>query len=126
MPPGSEHGDRDSHSDQPAADRAILYYITYVVSVPVRLTCAALRSPVLYPLASVSYTAYLLQAPFYSHKLILQKGGGANDGWQYLGALCTCLGFGLLLSLLVERPCMNLLHMVDPFAQNGKNGGKGR
>lgn len=118
MPAAGER--RDGHSKAAADHATRLDYITWVVGSPVRWTCAALRSPVLFPVASVSYTAYLLQPLFFSGKLILQHGGGELDGFLCLGALCACLGFGLLASLLVERPCMKLLHMVDPFSAQGR------
>lgn len=81
---------------------------------PLRWLVRALSHPLLYPLASVSYTGYLLQGIAMNACLVLGWAGEGLNWWLFPGVLLVNSLLGLVLSLLVERPAMNLLNMVAP------------
>ena len=66
----------------------------------------------LFPLASVSYTGYLVQGiPMNALRLSGRHGDGTMALW-FLVVLIANILLGLLLSLLVERPAMKLMRKV--------------
>lgn len=99
------------------------------LSLPLRWLLHAFSSPCLFPLASVSYTAYIIQGItlnlFFSRKLTAGRTQEDNGICKALGSplaepvvdlaifSCTLLLnvlIGLFLSLAVERPLMNILY----------------
>lgn len=89
-----------------------------ILSKPFQAMCAALSSPVLYPMASVSYTSYLGQGLVMNLVRFMpyspELAGNGDRWWVFILVLVADLLFGLVLSLTLERPVMKLLNVVRP------------
>jgi hypothetical protein len=68
--------------------------------------------PVLYPLATLSYTGYLCSFISAIHAVVLLDACNAFDGWMFTLCFilfsCINLTYATALSLLIERPFMKM------------------
>lgn len=135
--PDAERGSKAAPEE---AARRQAFAVTWWLGLPMRWLVGASSSACLFPLASVSYTAYLCQGiainllkkhAFTTAELAERLGGVSDWGEFCLDCavfavlLLLVVAIGLVVSLLIERPMMNLLY---PLARGRwpAGGGSGR